>query len=128
MRTIETLSKLISGEDKYGNEISIGETGKIFLKLKSEDRTREIGDLRIVEDKVYYLKISKEKYIFLKLNAWGINEFILSNLQEDDIVIIKTEKQTYESTIKNILENGQYYFFKKQGFEKQIFLPLEKWK
>ena len=127
MRTIEILSKLMSGEDKYGNEVSIGETGNIFLKLKSEDRTRDIGTLKIVEDKVYYLKISKEKYIFLKLNAWGINEFILNKLQENDIVIIKTEKKTYESTIKNILENSQYYFFKKQGFEKQIFLPLEKW-
>jgi len=130
MSTLTDLYKIMNREDAYGNRIEMSKYGSLRLILASENRERGIGGLLITEDEpdiVYYVKNSKEKYIFKKLKAWGINAFVILNLKPTDKIIIKTNKKNYETTVKNVLEKGQYYFFKEQGFEKQIFLPLEEW-
>lgn len=109
--------------DKFDNSIII--SGNIIsLKLKSEARIREIG---VINPKEKYFAVNRvrEKHLFRKNNSYGFNHYILANATKFDKIKLSDDFGTWLIPIKLILEKGSYLHFNKDGFELQIFLPLD---
>ena len=109
--------------DKYGNSIIV--SGNIIsLKLKSETRTREIGLINLQEK---YLAVNRvrSKHLFRKNSSYGFNHYILLNAKKFDKIKLSDDIGTWLIPIKLILEKGSFLHFNKDGFELQIFLPLD---
>lgn len=109
--------------DKFDNSIII--SGNIIsLKLKSEARTREIG---VINPQKRYFAVNRirEKHLFRKNNSYGFNHYILANAKKFDKVKLSDDFGTWLIPIKLILEKGSFLHFNKDGFELQIFLPLD---
>ena len=63
----------------------------------------------------------------LFVNIYSACFRILNNLAKQfDKVLLRDDDSSYEIPVKIILEEGKFLFFKSQGFEVQIFLPLER--
>ncbi len=79
-----------------------------------------------------YLKTVNTKHIFKKTNAWGISDEVISYLkaaqkaskQDVKIILTNQKKKKYEITLNEALVVGQYFQF--SGFEKQLFIPINK--
>jgi hypothetical protein len=76
---------------------------------------------------------SKEKHLFRKLNAWGLDSDVLDRLVTLDgeiRILDKDEGTIYTTTAKHFKEKGQYFHFKdeKKDHKTQLFLPLSEWK
>lgn len=66
------------------------------------------------------------KHLFRKNQSFGFNLNFLENaLGVDKIIINVDDKDTIITSRKLILEKGEILFFKQQGFEKQIFVPIK---
>lgn len=118
---METPSTVIP--DKYGNSIIIS-GNLISIKLKSEVRTREIGIMNLQEK---YLAVSRvrSKHLFRKNSSYGFNHYILLNAKKFDKIRLSDDVGTWLIPIKLILEKGSFLHFNKDGFELQIFLPID---
>lgn len=109
--------------DKFDNSIII--SGNIIsLKLKSEARTREIGVIN-PQERYFAVNRIREKHLFRKNNSYGFNHYILANAKKFDKVKLSDDFGTWLIPIKLILEKGSFLHFNKDGFELQIFLPLD---
>ena len=60
-----------------------------------------------------------------KNNSYGFNEHLIKTGKTFDKIKLIDDGGTYVFPKSEILEKGKYLFFKEQGFEKQLFLPLE---
>jgi hypothetical protein len=109
--------------DKFGNSIIVSQN-VISLQLKAENRIREVGIINLQEK---YLSVNRirEKHLFRKNNSYGFNHYILSNAKKFDKVMLSDDYGTWLIPIKLILEKGSFLHFNKEGFELQIFLPLD---
>ena len=109
--------------DKFGNSIIVLEN-IISLQLKSEKRKREIG---VINFKEKYLSVNRirDKHLFRKNNSYGFNHYILSNAKKFDKIMLSDDYGTWLIPIKLILEKGSFLHFNNEGFELQIFLPLD---
>jgi hypothetical protein len=109
--------------DKFNNSIII--SGNIIsIKLKSEARTREIGVIN-PKEKYFVVNRIREKHLFRKNNSYGFNHYILTNAKKFDTIKLSDDFGTWLIPIKLILEKGSFLHFNKDGFELQIFLPLD---
>jgi hypothetical protein len=109
--------------DKFDNSIII--SGNIIsLKLKSEARTREIGVIN-PQERYFAVNRIREKHLFRKNNSYGFNHYILANAKKFDSIMLSDDFGTWLIPIKLILEKGSFLHFNKDGFELQIFLPLD---
>lgn len=69
----------------------------------------------------------RDKHLHIKSNSYGFNYSVISKKTGIDWVRVSDDTGCYwKIPTKYILENGKFLFFLKQGFEKQIFLSLEK--
>jgi hypothetical protein len=100
---------------------------KINLKLQSEKTQRLIGTVKI-EDKTLILKRKKAKHLFRKNNSYGFNEYLIQNGQTFDKIMLADDDAVYLFPKSLVVEKGNYLYFKQEGFEKQIFLPLDELK
>jgi hypothetical protein len=110
-------------KDKAGNMLyRSGDV--ILLDLLSEDRRRRLGT---VTGEVITMKRNPSKHLLRVANAYGFCYELLATAKKAKVIrlMIQGTKDFYHITIKDILEHGDFLFFKKQGFEKQIFLTLE---
>lgn len=96
----------------------------IFLFLKADNKSRHIGTL-YTKDRTLHITRNRSKHLFKKLNAYGFNEHIIRTAILFDSVFLKDEFSVFDIPKSVILEKGTYLDFKDNGFEKQIFLPLE---
>jgi hypothetical protein len=111
--------------DNFGNNIVISDGGKnISLKLKAENKKREIGTINL-EERYLEVKRIKAKHLFRKTNSYGFNHYILSNAKKFDKVMLSDDDGRWLIPIKLILEKGHFLHFKNDGFELQIFLSLD---
>lgn len=110
----------ITVHDTQGNEI-IRNGNDLLLGLSGERRTRKIGS---ISNGVLYVR-RRRSHIMDVNKSYGFNHHILSNARMFDKVNIKDDYGIYELPVSVILDKGDFLFFKKQGFEKQIFLPLD---
>ena len=74
-------------------------------------------------NRVLKLKRKRDRHLHYKSNSYGFNYHIISNGTLFDCVLLNDEYGSYKIP-KEIILKGKFLFFKQQGFEKQIFLPL----
>lgn len=115
-------------EDGQGNKLYLKDN-KMFLQLGGN--ILSIGEIKVDKESgrnVYYKKVS-DRHIFRKNDSWGINLSSLNFLENDDLIRLyySNEKKTYELTKSQLLEKGEFLWFKATGFEKQIFVPRNEW-
>lgn len=99
------------------------------VQLNLNFQTRYIGKLDISGEGTF-LTNRKQKHVFRKLNALGINSELLhdSNIPFKYIRISFTDesgiKKNLETTREYFLRKGTTFQFGLKGFELQIFLPI----
>ncbi len=113
--------------DQYGNYFEVEESKgwlSVSIKLEKDVRLREIGKVNLKE-RFIEIKRNKLKHLFRKNNSYGFNEHLIKTGKTFDKIKLIDDGGTYVFPKSEILEKGKYLFFKEQGFEKQLFLPLE---
>lgn len=111
-------------EGNYFEILNNDETITIILKLKKENKKREIGIISIKE-RTLYINRSREKHLFRKNNSYGFNDYIIKEGRTFDHVRLNDEFITAFIPKKVIIEKGNYLHFKEIGFERQLFLSLD---
>lgn len=124
MKDLSTIYVKFNTHDEMGNKM-IFEENQIKLELVDEPKRRLIGKLIKNDDGSYtYHKHLKEKHLFRKTNSWGLNDYVIQSLPDDTQVVLQTERRKYKSTVKDIKAQGEYLWFNRKGFEKQIFMSV----
>ena len=74
----------------------------------------------------YHCIRNNPKHLMRKLNAYGMSEFIWREIQPDLIIFEVTDtKKRFSISYEDSKKVVKYLTFKDQGFETQIFIPLE---
>jgi len=104
----------------------------VYLRLASERHRRLIGH---IDPKYLTLHIERDlsKHLLNKANAFGINYTLLEKSKTFNFICLhETDTdRIYIFDKQWAIDNGQFLFFKEQGFEKQIFINrdlLQKWR
>jgi hypothetical protein len=128
-------SRVLAKEDNAGNtlylriwsnENKLDVGGSIFLKLKSEIKKRNLGNL-IIKDRSFHIIRDSGKHYHYKSKSYGFNWNIINDadLGIKTIHLIVDKKDKYIIP-KSILDTyGKFLNFKQQGFELQKFLPFD---
>lgn len=114
--------------DTFGNNLIINRVINnlnLSLKLVGENRTRDIGYITISSRTFHVVRI-RSKHLFLKNNSYGFNHKILADAKLFDSVELKDDKECWLVPKDYILQEGKFLHFKKDGFERQIFIELSK--
>lgn len=119
-RQLEIGQSVPESKDSVGNYWYIDENS-VYLKLIQENRARFVGFL--MDDTLTVFR-HKDKHLMRINNSYGFNEEILDSLKINYIYIFSDEK-ICGLPIELLKLNGDYLHFKTQGFEKQIFVPLD---
>jgi len=95
------------------------------VQLNLDCQTRFIGMIDKSGEGTF-LTNRTEKHLFRKLNALGINHFLLSqcSIPFKNIVINYCGQKLY-STRQYFLEKGKTINFSKQGYELQLLVPID---
>ena len=98
----------------------------IFIRLREEQHRRMIGRVNF-DTRTLHVERDSTKHLLKKANAYGFNYYILKNAQRfDKVVLHETDTgDAFRMEVKFMLSEGEFLFFKEQGFEKQIFLTRE---
>lgn len=121
-KQLNIFEKRLLEEDKLGNRWRI-ENNIVYLKLKSEGFERKLG--LIVNDRFVVYR-EREKHRFNKTNSYGFSAEVIDalyKLKRIQFVDLYDEFGMYRLSIDTI-RNGEYLFFKEEGFEKQLFVPI----
>lgn len=111
--------------DKNGNKLIIKMSGNVFLKLSTEKRQRRLGFIDRAK-KLFIINRKREKHLHRKSNSYGFNHHLISKSKSFDKILLRDEFGEYQFPISKVLDHGQTYLhFQQQGFELQVFLPLE---
>lgn len=71
-----------------------------------------------------FVRRTRSKHLFKKLNAYGFCYRIINEATKFDHVKISDDYGTYLIPRQVMLDEGEFLHFKKQGFELQIFVNL----
>lgn len=112
----------ILAEDKAFNQLYVN-NDTVFIHLKAKQQTRKIG---VLKDGNLFIKRKKE-HIFRKLNAYGFNLALIKSLSLDAKVIVKQDLggDLLKTTAGEILKYGKVLNYLKDGFETQVFMPIQ---
>ncbi len=114
-------------EDYLGNKL-FRKGNLLYLKLASETRNRKLGVIE-EQSKNFITNRIYEKHLYRNGQAFGFNVELLRTATLFNGVKLMTDRdETFIIPVKFILEHGEYFHFKKQGFEKQIFIKTEQLK
>ena len=113
--------------DKYGKKLMIGNSG-VYLKLKSENKMREVFKIR---------GTSVEKYVAKKNIMRAVGENGAIGFNYNALKILKERMRIRKITVRvggqspvvvpiqKIFDKGKFLHFLEGGFELQLFFPLE---
>lgn len=115
--------------DEKGEDLLIvkttDKTRALYLKLLSENKKRLIGTVTR-STKTIYFKRKRSIHLFRKLNAYGMNHYILSNQSTIDWIDLSDDcGGHWKIPVKYVLDNAKYLDFDKNGFELQRFVTLD---
>ena len=96
----------------------------IQLRLASENFGRDVGRVDLKERTLELIR-NRESHLMRKNNSYGFNEYMIREAKLFDDIELRDDVGTYKFPKSVVLEQGQYLHFKEQGFEKQLFVPLE---
>ena len=123
--------KLIqSKKDESDNVLIIEENRSknlnLYIRLEQERHRRHIGMID-VKARIFHVERNSSQHLLKKANAYGFNHYILSKGQTFDKVALHEVDTGKIYLIDKIylLKEGQFLFFKQQGFERQLFLTRE---
>ena len=109
-------------KDLEGNSI-LNKDNVLILNI-TKGEARKIGYLDD-KSKTLHVKRKRKKHLFRKYNAYGFCYYLISQATRFDKILLQDEEGVYLIPNKVILEEGDFLYFKKIGYEKQIFLRLE---
>jgi len=114
--------------DEKGNQILAKTTDDIIsisLKLSSEKKDRILG-LVNKSERTFQVNRIREKHLLKRNKSYGFNYYVIKNAKTFDKIYLLDDISSWMIPVSFILENGSFLQFQQQGFELQIFLPLEK--
>ncbi len=115
--------------DSDGNKLLIGQGG-IYLKLIRERRQRQVFKIQSRHCEKYVSKGNIFKKIGGENGAIGFNHSALKILRDKlkiNKISIRIGGQTpLHVKVKDIFKYGSFYRFLKEGFELQMFVPVDK--
>jgi len=109
-------------DDSVGNKLIIN-GNRIMIKFAKERSAKLIGIINL-ENRFMFVRRTRSKHLFKKLNAYGFCYRVISEAKKFDNIKISDEYGTYLIPRKVMLEEGEFLHFKKQGFELQIFISI----
>ena len=115
--------------DANGITLTI-KNGNVSLK-RAGGNSRSLGV--IADHGGYYVwtKHERDADIFRANNSWSIPYEVFRILPERCIIKFITDRRTYTITKKYIERYKEshdvFLYFKKTGYEKKIYIPLEEW-
>ncbi len=117
----------------YTNKIKIiiDIYGKVYINLPELKfkRKRFIGRIEKQTKTFYSSPRNTKKHLMKFINALGISyDFIKNNGKSFKYICVTLDKKKLWTSRKALFKYGQFLHFKKEGFEKQIFLKLKYWK
>jgi CRISPR/Cas system-associated endonuclease/helicase Cas3 len=118
-------------KDQQGNALIVKRSvderyehiSNLFIKLSSGGRERLIGTID-KNERVLYTSRMRKKHLLQKAESYGFNYDILNSATSFDEVQLTDEYGTFRIPRKAILEEGSFLWFKGEGYERQIFLPI----
>lgn len=128
-------SRLYCKSDNHGNDlymriftdennVDVGAT--IFLKLKSESKIRNIGQVFFNDHSFHVLRDSSKHFHYVS-KSYGFNWTIINdadlNIKSVHLIVDRSEKYVIPKSI--IDKFGKFLNFKQQGFELQKFVPMD---
>jgi len=116
------MSKKYIIDDLAGNKLIIN-GNRILIKFVRERSAKLIGVINL-ENRFMFVRRTRSKHLFKKLNAYGFCYRVISEAKKFDFIKLSDEFGTYIIPRKVMLEEGEFLHFKKQGFELQIFVNL----
>jgi hypothetical protein len=128
-------SELYLNEDPQGNKVYLrvfydetntSQNAVIHLRLKGENRPRQLGTL-IFSTRTFFCKRNSTKHYHYKTKGYGFNWTILNDphLSIEKIHMVLDEKEHFIFEKSLIETYGKFLNFKQQGFELQRFMPIE---
>lgn len=121
-------TRVATHRDGNGNKLIIEHYpsyANLKLHLFSEKRERNVGTLYFAS-RTLHVKREREKHLFYKMNAYGLNHYLLKEAKLFDHVCLRDEKHEWLIPREFILQNGKFLNFNNHGgFELQIFIPLD---
>jgi len=114
--------------DMDGNTLKVTKTAKsaiIKLYLSKEGRWRLLGTVDYAS-RTLKVRRKKDKHLHYKTGSYGFNYHILSHAKHFDHVEVTDEDGTYKHSVRYLLNEGTFLYFRENGFEKQLFVTLDK--
>lgn len=121
MKEKESLKKT----DGYGNKLFMAVDG-IYLKLKEEHQLKRIIAFRNGRVVKYVKKTNIFRPNGKRLIGFNFNALkLVREKSKQKYIYIQYGSKYQKIYIQDIFDNGDYLHFLKEGFELQIFYPLE---
>lgn len=121
--TTKEIDKQFSFKDEADNQFSCND-GRITLQLKSEDRTRKIGEIVVIKGLLIYKKREDEAQVHRKTNSWSVPVHIYERING---IWFYTDLYNYKILKAKADKNKKFLHFKKVGNEKKVYIPLQLW-
>ena len=101
-------------------------SGKAYLKLATESKTRDIGWIETPDGIHYdYCKNEKEAETFRKNDSWSINHAMLMLVNR--YIYFRSEKGTYRIKKEKALQVGSFLWFADAGMERKFYVEKKHW-
>lgn len=107
----------------FTDENDIQTNANLYLKLKSEDKHRQLGIVDF-QKRTFYCKRNSKKHLHYQSDSYGFNWNILQDpfLGIDYVHLTVDEENRYLISKTVISDLGKFLNFKSQGFELQKFV------
>lgn len=121
-------------QDSFWNKLRHKRTKtkySFLLTLHSWERNlwyHKIKSSGEVDTSKFFVKRNKEKHLFRKFNWYWFNDSLLRKLDPDTLIVLKVEwvEQKRMISVEEALEVWKYLTYSKLWYEKQIFIPFER--
>lgn len=108
--------------DEYNNKL-YREGNQVWLELDSLSHRKNLGT--IITNNTLRTWRNYDNHLHRKSNSFGFNLKLLKSGWFKDVTLVTNRDEVFHVSVADILKNGKVLFFKQQGFEKQIFYPVD---
>lgn len=113
---------MILTQDRVGNQVYVKDK-IVYLHLKDKMQTRKLGAINLGN---LFVTRKPEQHIFRKFNAYGFNLALIKSLKPDAKVSVRQYgDKTLITTAEEILQKWKVLNYARDGFETQIFMPID---
>lgn len=112
------------GKDIFGHELlkdPLDHSTTYYLKLKGEDRTRNLCTLRDGKVVIPRKRAIHEMRI---LKAYGLSKLLVEDLPDKTLVSFRDEFGIYDIPKEELLKKGEVWSSSNPNYEEQMFIKL----